>query len=173
MSFTPSFTASQSAASPSTVVFDDDSSGSDVSIASKRLYVTDNDGLPVTPSGTTTDYISWSLSTNPITVSNLLPNDMACAVLVQWLDGGDNVLYELSQDFCFAENNKQFFYYLLQQLALSPNVLQDSNYSTNLSNYWTFITGAINAVEIGDDLSNSQNLLNMATNMLNNQALFF
>ena len=173
MSFSPSFSASQSAASPSTVVFTDDSTGSDGNIVSRRIYCTDYAGNAIIPSGTSTAYIAWPLATNPITVSNLLPNDEACNSNIQWLDSGNNVLYETDADFCFAENNKQFFYYLLQQLALAPQTLQDANYSSNLALYWTYITGAINAIEIGDDLANSQNLLNLATNMLTNQSLYF
>ena len=49
MSFSPAFTASQSAATPSTVVFTDTSTGSDGSIASRRIYVTDNNGNAVVP----------------------------------------------------------------------------------------------------------------------------
>ena len=173
MSFSPSFTAAQSAATPTSVVFTDDSTGSDGPIASRRIYVTDNNGNAVVPSGTSTSYISWPLATNPLTVTGLLPNDMACNVLLEWLDSGGTVLYDTNEDFCFAENNKQFYYYLLQQLALTPGILQDANYSSNLSTYWTYITGAIEAVTLGSDLSNSQNLLNLATAMMTNQSFNF
>ena len=153
MSFSPAFTASQSAATPSTVVFTDTSTGSDGNIASRRIYVTDNNGNAVVPSGTTTSYVAWVLSSNPLSVASLLLNDMACNVLIQWLDSGNTILYETNTNYAFAENNKQFFYYLFQQLALTPGILQDANYLSNLNQYWTYITGGINAITIGDDLA--------------------
>lgn len=169
---TPSFTVSQTPAAPAYCVFEDTSSGSDVLVTSRRITVTNSQGDYVVPSGTTTSYIPWPLGSNPITI-NLLTEDTACNITVQWLDVSDTTLYEVSEDFCLSQFNQQFFYYLTQQLALNPSTLQDVSYMTNLGNYWTLITGAINAVEIGDDIANSQNLLNMATNMMDNQNLFF
>jgi len=173
MSYSPSFSAAQSAAAPATVVFTDDSTGADAAIVGRRIYVTDNQGNAVVPSGTSTSYIDWPLADNPLTVANLLPNDLACNVDVQWLDVSDGVLYELDEDYPFVENNKQFYFYLLQQLALYPSTLQDTNYLSNLEQYWAFITGGINAISIGNDISNSQNLINMATEMLQNETKYF
>ncbi len=173
MPLTPAFTASQSAAQPSTVVFQDTSTGSDVAVTQRRIYVTDNNGDPVVPSGTLTDYIQWPLATNPITVLSLLPADMACLVSVQWLNVSNDVLYELDETFCFAANNQQNFYFQIQQLGLQPSSMQDTSFLSNLEKYWILIVGAQNAITYADDIAGSQNLLNMATNIKNYNAINF
>lgn len=171
--FSPSFVVGQSAETPANVVFTDDSAGSDVLITSRRIYITDSQGNPVVPSGTSTSYILWPLATNPLTVSNLLTTDLAVNIDVQWLDVSNAVLYEEDADYCLAEFNKQFFYYLIQQQALKPGIIQDNAYYTNLCQYWINIIGAIQTVENAADLSGAQNCLNIATNFMNNQNLYF
>lgn len=172
MPFSPSFTVGQNIETPAYVVFTDDSTGSDVLVISRRIYVTDSQGDPVVPSGTTTDYISWPLATNPLTV-NLLTEDTAVNVLVQWLDVSNAMLYEDDDDFCLEEFNNQNFVYLIQQQGLSPSVVQDTTYFSNLCQYYINIIGANTMVEDALDLAGSQNCLNRATNMLNNQTYFF
>lgn len=173
MAFSPLFTVSQGAATPADVSFQDVSTGTDAAITQRRIYITDSDGNPVVPSGTTTAYIQWALGTNPITVSDLLPNDLGVYINIQWLNVANVVLYEADNNYCLDQFNRQFFYYLIQQLALAPATLQDTNYASNLELYWVYIIGAENSVEIGDDIAACQNLLNMATNMMNQQNLYF
>lgn len=172
MSLTVSFTCSQSASNPAAITITDTSTGSDVLVTQRRIYFTDSEGNAVVPAGTTTSYVAWSYSDVSITVT-LLTEDMALNVIVQWLDVSNTVLYTDNDNFCFSEFNQQYFYSLIQQQALSPSIIQDTPYYTNLSNYWVNITGAIQAIEIGNDLSASQNCLNAATNLMNNAAAYF
>lgn len=172
MPLTPAFSMSQSALSPSSITATDTSTGSDASIAVRRIYFQTNDGNYLVESGTITDYEVWAYADASATF-DILSSDYAISVTVQWLDSSNIVLYTLTQIYCFAEYNKQFFYYLVQQQATTPSILQDSSYATNMATYWTFITGAIQAVEIGADISASQNCLNQATNMMNNSTFYF
>lgn len=173
MSFSPSFQVGQSAASPANVTFTDDSTGSDVLILSRRIYVTDNNGNPVVPTGYSTTYIDWAIGTNPLTVAALLQVDTAVNVLVQWLGAANAVLYEDNEDFCLREFNIQQFIYLIQNQALIPGIVQDANYFTNLCIYWINIQGANTMVVDAADLSGSQNCLNRATEMLQNESKYF
>lgn len=173
MAFAPEFSASQTASSPGSVVFEDTSTGTDALIMSRVIFVTDCNGNYIVPTGTVTNYISWILATNPISVANLLTEDKACNVTVQWLDTNGVVLYTKSHNFSFSQFNKQFYYYLLQQLALKPITIQDDLYHINLIKLWNFIIGADNAVTIANDISNSQNMLNNATEMSTNQNNYF
>lgn len=172
MAFSPAFTVSQSAASPNLVVLTDTSTGTDVLITQRRIYITDDTGAYIVPSGTTTDYIEWPLATNPISL-NLLTQDTAANIAVQWLDVSNTVLYSDDDDYPLIEYGKQFYFYLIQQLALNPSTYQDSNYASNLALFWTYIIGAINAINIGDSLSASQALMNKETEMQNNQSFYF
>lgn len=172
MSFSPSFTIAQTPTNPALVIAEDTSSGSDVLIISRKITFTDADGNTVVPSGTTTSYVSWPLVTNPITI-NLLTTDMALSVRVDWLNAAGTSIYDSTQSYCLVEYNKAFLYYLVQQQSLTPSIVQDQNYSANLATFYTTIIGAQNAVEIGNDISASQNMINMGTNMRNSQSLYF
>lgn len=172
MSFTPSFSVLQSPQNPALLFFQDTSTGSDVAIASRRIYIQGWNGEFIVPSGVTTDYIVWPLVDTEITV-DVFTQDTAANVRVEWLDGTDAVLYTTNSNYCFSEYNKQFFYYLIQQQSLTYNVVQDGNYFGNLGVYWINIVSAINSIVIGNDIYASQVCLNRATNMMNNQSYFF
>lgn len=172
MPFSQNFTVAQTSANPAFVIITDTSTGSDGAIDSRRIYITDCFGNYIVPSGTTTDYIDWPLVDNPISL-NILTQDTAANVMVEWLDNTQQVLYELNNNYCFSEFNKQFLYYLIQLQSQTYNIIQDNNYWGNVGILWTNIIGAINAVEIGDDIFASQACLNRATNMNQNQAYYF
>lgn len=173
MPLSPAFTVSQSAATPADVTFEDTSTGSDVAITQRRIYVTDNNGDAVVPTGTSTSYIAWAYATNPLAVSDLLTEDLAVTIVVQWLNVSNTVLYSSSEVFCLRQFNIQEFISLIQDQALSPSVVQDTNYFSNLCQYWVNITGANVMVENAEDLSGSQNCLNRATEMLTNETKYF
>lgn len=173
MAFSESFTVSQTGLNPDLVILTDDSSGSDVLIVSRRITFTDSQGQTVVPSGTATSYVEWALATNPISV-NLYPSlDAALSIKVDWLDASNVVLYTLTQEYPLERVNKNFFVYLLQQQALKPNIVQDTNYYSNLAQYYINIIGGIAMVEDADDLAGSQNCINKATYMMQNQSKYF
>jgi hypothetical protein len=172
MPFSQNFTVAQTSANPAFVIITDTSTGSDGAIDSRRIYITDCFGNYIVPSGTTTNYIDWPLVDNPISL-NILTQDTAANIKVEWLDNTQQILYELNNNYCFSEFNKQFLYYLIQLQSQTYNIIQDNNYWGNVGIFWTNIIGAINSVEIGDDIFASQACLNRATNMAQNQAYFF
>jgi hypothetical protein len=172
MSFTPNFTVAQTALNPSLVIVSDTSTGVDANIAQRRIYFKNSQGENVVPVGTTTDYVEWVLVNNPINI-DLLTKDQALEVRVDWLSAGGTVLYTLTQKYCFSQNSKQFLYYLIQLQSLTFNVIQDTNYWGNVALLWTNIIGAINAVEIADDIYSSQVCLDRATFLASNQEKFF
>lgn len=172
MSFTPNFTVAQTALNPSLVIVSDTSTGVDANIAQRRIYFKNSSGEFVVPVGTTTDYVEWVLVNNPINI-DLLTKDQALEVKVDWLSAGGTILYTLTQKYCFSQNSKQFLYYLIQLQSLTFNVIQDTNYWGNVALLWTNIIGAINAVEIADDIYASQVCLDRATYLASNQEKFF
>jgi hypothetical protein len=171
MPLTPAFTISQSALTPQNVTATDTSTGSDARVATRRIFFQTPTGTYLTENGST-DYNDWPIA-NASQTFDVLDQDYALSITVQWLDDSDNVLYTLTQVFCLAEYNKQFFYYLIQQQATTPSILQDNAYASNIISYWMNISGAIQAVTIGADIAASQNCLNRATNMKDNQQMYF
>jgi len=172
MALVPNFSVSQTPATPSNIVITDTSTGSDVNIAKRRVYVETSQSAFLVPAGVTTNYTPWAYPTPSITL-DILTTDQAVNVRVEWLDTFNNVLYQKAVNFCFSQFNQQFFYYLIQVQSQTYNVIQDNRYWTNMATYWANIIGAINAVQIGNDIFGSQTCLNRATFMMNNQLNYF
>lgn len=172
MALTPAFTISQSALNPALVLATDTSTGSDVLVTQRRIYVQTASGTYLVPSGTTTDYTQWVYANSSISL-NILTEDVGVAITVQWLDVSNSVLYTLTQLYSLSQFNKNFFYYLIQQQALTPGIIQDANYFSNLSIYHMNIVGGDTAVETGADIAACQSCLSRATYMMNNQNDFF
>lgn len=172
MAFSPAFTIAQSALNPALVVATDTSTGSDVNITQRRIYVQQGNGTYLVPTGTSTDYTAWAYASSSISL-NILTVDIGAAITVDWLDVSNVVLYSLPQEFPLSYFNKNFFYFLIQQQALSPGIIQDATYFSNLSAYWMNITGGIQAITIGADIAASQNCFDRATEMMQNPAKYF
>lgn len=171
MSFIPNFTVSQIPATPSNILITDTSTGSDPAITQRRIYLEDSNGNYIVPSGVTTSYIPWV--TTPTKNLDVLSQDSALFIKVEWCDQFGYVLYNMSANYCFSQYNKQYFYYLIQVQSQTYNIIQDNRYWQNMGAYWANIVGAVKAVELGNDIFASQVCLNRATNMMNNATNFF
>lgn len=172
MPLTTSFSVGQPAATPNIIVVTDTSTGGDIAVTKRRVYVQDATGNFLVPTGTTTDYIEWSYSAVSISL-DVLTTDQAVNILVQWLDVSNNILYTENNNYAFTQYNRQFFVYLVQSQGLNPGVVQDANYFSNSAILWTMIQAAINAVEYGNNIAAAQNALNIANNLRLNQAYSF
>jgi len=172
MPFSPNFTVSQIPSNPALLVIDDTSTGVPVNTITTRLiYITNYNGDAVVPQGVTTAYIPWALPGNSITI-NLLSQDAALNIRVEWL-AGSTVEGTVNTNYCFSQYSKQFLYYLIQLQSLTYNIIQDNNYWGNVGIFWTNVVGAINSVEVGNDIYSSQVCLNRANFMAQNQAIYF
>lgn len=172
MSFSPAFTISQTALDCSLAIATDSSVGSDGAISGRQITFTNTNGTNLVTTGTSTSYNVWALA-NVTQSFSVLTTDQAVSVLAQWVNSGGTVLYSVTQTYCLAYYNKQFFYYLTNQESLSPSILQDMNYVANKAALWVSIQGALNAVTIGGDIAASQNELNIGTNLRLNQKFYF
>lgn len=172
MPLNPAFSIGQIPATPNIVVAIDESTGSDVLVTQRRIFIQDSQGNYLVPSGTTTNYTQWAIADASINL-NILTEDEAVEATVQWLDVTNVVLYELANPFCLAEYSKNFFYYLVQLVGDEPSIPADTNYNSNSALFWARVEGAMNAVVNNSDIAGSQNCLNKATQMRLNQSLYF
>lgn len=172
MAISPAFSVGQVPTSPNIVVVTDVSTGTDGAISQRRVFVQDANGNYLVPSGATTDYTQW-VYVNPAISLNILTQDAAVSITVQWLNVSNTVLYTLTQQYCLPQYSKNFLYYLIQMQGLTPTIPADTNYNSNVAIFWTNIRGAMNAVEEADDISGSQNCLNRCAFMIQNQSKFF
>jgi hypothetical protein len=172
MAFLQNFSVAQTPANPKYLILTDTSTGSDEFIVSRKIYIQDCFGNYIVPAGYGINYIEWALENNPISI-DLLTKDVAVNILVQWLDVNGAVLYELNNNYCLPEFNKQFLYYLVQLQSNNYNIIQDTRYWDNVATFWTNIVGAMNAVQNGNDIFASQESLDRASYMAENQFKFF
>jgi len=172
MPLSPAFTISQTVLDPSLIIAEDTSTGSDAAIVGKRITFTDAYGTTLVESGVTTAYNVWATADNPKSF-DVLTEDYALSINVVWVDINGATLYSSTQSYCLAYYNKQFMYELVQAQALTPGIVQDKNYFSNMATFWTTIVGATNAVEFGSDIAASQNMLNKGTEMRLNESIYF
>lgn len=172
MALSVAFSAGQVPSTPQNITLIDGTTGSDVAVTQRRVYITDALGNYLVPSGATTNYITWGgfPGTTTLTVTVLSVNT-ACNILIDWCDVDGAIKYTDSNTFCFDEFAKIFAYSLCQ--GLTPPIPLDTNYSNNLAKLWVAIKGGENAVVFGNDIAASQNQLNIANYLEQYQSLFF
>jgi hypothetical protein len=171
--FNPSITVAQTPLNPSIILITDTSVGTPANpLVSRNVTITDSSGNYIVPSGTTTNYIPWAIGESFIAL-DILTQDMALNIKVDWLQSGNVVEYTYNQNYSFTQFSKQFLYYLIQLQSQNYNIIQDNNYWGNVGIFWTNIIGAINSVEIGNDIASAQACLNRTNYMQQNQSIYF
>ena len=178
MALSPSYVASQIIGSPSTIKFVDTSTGSDGSIASRRIYLTDYNNSPIVPTGTTATYIVWPLADSTFLADVLNNRSMALNILVEWVDVNGDIVVSVStrlQGFTlFAES---FYFSLTQAQAMQnqppPTIIGDSEYYSNKGILRTELDSGSQAITIGGDIVSAQGCYDRADFMCNNQQKFF
>lgn len=172
MAFTPSFTAIQVYSSPINLELTDTSSGNDAAIAGRRVYITNDAGEYVVPTGTTTNYILWPYANSSIDIP-ILTSDMALWARVSWVNVSGTELYsdEILKKFDYYSFT--FLYSLSVQQAANNRFLADQNYFNNKSDMMVNEDDAANAVDIGSDIMSAQNALNRANYFVTYKQNFF
>lgn len=171
MPIVPSIQVSQSSLTPANVTLTDNSTGTDAAIASRRVYFQTNTGSYL-KDGVTTDYNPWSYADASKTF-NILTQDMALFIKVEWLNVGNTVIYTFNDYYPLTKYNKNFAVYLGELQAITPGILQDANYAMNMAVFWAYIQYSITMITEAADISNSQNLMDKATFMRLNESKFF
>jgi len=175
MPLTPNFSTSQQAGLPSDVIITDTSTGSDVDIVERAVYLVDYQGNYVVPTGTTTDYVLWPLAQSSISI-NCLEQDTALTVTVNWVDSTGVTLYTKTILSGFTLYNETFYYSLTQGQAAVGNpsyILQDNQFFQNKSKLRVLIDSGDQAITLGYDITSAQECYDLATAMVTNQNIYF
>lgn len=172
MPINPAISVSQSPLAPNLITVTDDSTGSDGAITSRRIYFQTPFGTYLVETGTTTSYEPWAYADSSETF-DVLPQDYALSIKVDWLDVSNAILYTLTQVYPFAQYGKDFAYYLVQQQAMSYPIVASVPYFNNFAILWGNIVGGVNAVTTGADIAAAQACFDRATNMRLNQQDYF
>lgn len=175
MAFAGNFQAVQSAPnSNQNLVFTDTSVGSDTNITDRQIRTYNAAGNLVLPAGNTLGYIDWPLPlATPLTV-NLLPNDMALAITVNWLSsspiGGST--YVATILYGFTGYSDAFMYQLIENLSANPALRNDANWSYYFSRGQDDIDSVIRSIA-NNSIVNAQENLDDMQYIISNAAKFF
>lgn len=167
MPFVPSFSASQSLSNLEDATFLDDSTGSDGAITYRTITITEANGTKLA------DEQIWLLANTSITLS-ILDRDYALQVVVKWKDVNDATLYTKSLPIVFTGYGQTFLYNKAQsQAAMSPSIINDTDYFNNLSKLQTLIDSAIQANSLASDIFTAQYCLDASFYMMQNENYLF
>lgn len=172
MAISPSFTASQNSGTPNLIFLTDTSTGTDVTIAKRRIYLLQSNGTYLIPTGTTTDYIEWALA--DVTISlNVLIQDTALSITVQWLTSGNVVVANKTTSFAFTAYNETFYYGLTESQVANANLTASTNWYQTKMILRVELDSAYQAISFASDIFSAQAALNRATFISTNQSYFF
>ena len=172
MPLVPNFTASQYSGTPSVITLTDTSTGSDVTIASRRVYLLQANGTFLVPAGTTTDYIVWDLVDTSIDL-DVLSQDTALSITVQWMSGIQTVVTSKTISFAFTAYNETFYYGLTESQVANSNLSASTNWYQTKLVLRVELDSADQAITFASDIYSAQAALNRATYISTNQSYFF
>lgn len=174
MALTVSFTASSVSGEPSQILFSDTSTGTDVAVTNRRLYISDDTGAFIVEAGTSTEYEIWALPLiNTITL-DLLSQASALKIVCQWLNVSNGVLYDYTiAAEGFTEFLEEFLYSQTQLMAANPLLINDNNFWQNYSKCRTLTDAGNQAILQASDLYNAQQCYDAATEIMNNAQYLF
>lgn len=164
MALSPNFSVTQTLGAPSKVNLEDLSSGTDILVVSRRVYIATPTNKYLVQSGTTTNYELWPNfpSSTSITL-DVLPKDYATTVTVEWVDAGGNVLYSKSLKRAFTAYNEEFDYATTQRMSGNPLLINDDDFYKSKSDLRTNIDSGNKAMELAGDLFGAQQCYDRAT----------
>ena len=164
MALTPNFTVSQVVGEPSEIVLVDTSTGSDLNITQRRVYLNTAYGTKLVPEGTSTEYIQWAYSLSSITI-DALDKDYALSVTVQWLDVSNTVLYDKTIDTGLTLYNETWNYGRTQMLSGNPLLINDDGFFDKKSLMRTFIDDGNQCVTFQADIFGAQQCYDLGTQL--------
>jgi hypothetical protein len=172
MPLVPNFTASQFSGTPSVITLTDTSTGSDVAITSRRVYLLQANGTFLVPAGTTTDYVVWDLVDTSIDL-DVLSQDSALSITVQWMSSTNTIVTSKTISFAFTAYNETFYYGLTESQVANSNLSASTNWYQSKLVLRVEIDSADQSITFASDIYSAQAALNRATYISTNQALFF
>lgn len=179
MSLTVQFSTTQVIGSPSEIVITDETTGSDVLAVSRQIALVTATGQYLTENGLfdTATYIPWPIADGLTKTLDVLDEDMALDISLQYLNVSGGIVAEDTSLQGFTLYNFSFLYSLTQAQASQnqppPMIIQDSNYYNNKSIFLTEMDSGNNAITYGDDIVSAQNAYSRATYMRLNENSFF
>jgi len=174
MPLSADFSSTESLTTLSNVRFLDISTGTDLGLTERRIYVRLANGNWLLENGvqsSTEAYTTWAIADLSLTVS-LLTQSTSASVRVDWMTGS-TVTYTKTHAQEWNLYDYVFGFGLLQNQTASPSIISDVNYYSNFFQFITNIWNSQNAIFAADDIYSSQGALNVNQNFINNANMYF
>lgn len=170
MPVTPNFAASQTIGAPSIIKLTDTSTGSDVTIAQRRVYIRKLDQSTLVPSGTTTSYVEWGDFPATTTIEiDVLQRDMCLSIQVGWCTSGGTIVVTKTIVCLFTLYSEDFYYSITQDQSSDPDIIRDRNYYDNKMKLRVELDSAAQAVSYASDQASAQGCLDRAYTLIQNE----
>lgn len=164
MALSVNFTWGQTAGLPNKINFVDTSTGTDVAVTKRRIYISTSTGVFLVESGNINEYSDWDNFPGTTTKTlNVLTQDEAVSITVQWLNVSNGVLYGKTIQTGFILYNKTFSYGLTQLMTANPLLINDNNFFENKEKLSELIDSGNEAIEEASDIFNAQLCYDAAT----------
>lgn len=172
MPLVPNFSTSQTVGVPESINFTDTSTGSDVAITERRVYILTSSGSFLVQEGTTTEYEVWAYA-DSTTSLDVLTKDYAAIITVQWLNTLGVVLYSKQITGGYTLYNETFDYQLTQVLSGNPLLINDNQFFKNKSELRECIDSGNQSISLASDIYAAQQCYDRGTNLRLNSPYFF
>lgn len=174
MAIVQNFSSSQVLGQSSQLTLTDTSTGTDVLVTGRRVYLQKKDGTYLTETGTTTDYEVWAdfPATTTITL-DLLDKDYALNVRVDWVNVSGVTLYTKTTLTLFPLWAKTYFIFLVKAQSSNKKLIDLANFYFNEIRLLCSIKEAIDAVELASDIDSAQSAIDRAKTLIDNPSNFF
>lgn len=173
MALSPDFLIGQVTGIPQSILIEDTSTGSDVTIVARHIFLTQDNGDTLVPSGTTTNYILWPLVDTSFTIENILDMDYSLTVTVNWVDVLGATVETKSEDSNFKMYNSLFNYSLVSDEANGLASLNSINWLTSRMKLYLALNDSDTSVTDMSSITNGQDANDRGTYLRENKNLFY
>lgn len=177
MAIVQNFSASQVLGASNEILLTDTSTGADVAVVSRRVYLTDKDGNyyteGTTPS-TTVAYSTWGNFPGTTTlILDVLTADKCLNVRVDWVNVSGTVLYTKTTLTLFYLYARTYRIFLVKSQSSNTKLPDRANFYYNSIRLNCSIQEAITSVEDMSDIASAQAALIRAKKLIDNPSYFY
>ena len=172
MAFVPNFTIGNILGLPAVVLLTDTSTGSDVLITGRTVFLITNNQVYLVPAGTSTNYTAWVIANATAQIS-ALDKDYALQVTVNWINSIGATIYTKTILANFNNYSSAFEYSLVFDEANGLASLNSPKWLQSRMKLRLAIDDSSNAITKGSNIAMAQSADDRGTYLTKNKNTFY